>query len=380
MFTLEKKMDKNKIRLDAFGFLGNYDAKIKTKFFNICSKTAQCSVPDELFQKRTSRKNRVLISWKTVKKNDLTIEQLKTFTGGVAVEFVNEDFFDTENQNNPTFIALKNKLGSDEIVSSIITIRSESGSSSSQNQREAFQQLTNNVQIMYRNQIVTINKSNYKNYAITKTNEGGIGNEKWEGFLFVSIRGGNQDTIESNFKKQTIFNPSCEFANEEVCFDLDLVMSYFALNSIDENSLTINKQYEYHKLIENIEASLKSSLYDNDLYCGNLLDYCKNHPSIKMKKGKLFDPIQVEEIHIEDFAIDDKENPKNLDFTHNQAIFFEKFYWDKAKKCILSPARPTNVFWSRHLSNMMQQNFTLDEYFKHEEERIARRKAMLQSQ
>ena len=50
---------------------------------------------------------------------------------------------------------------------------------------------------------------------------------------------------------------------------------------------------------------------------------------------------------------------------------------DKAKKCILSPARPTNVFWSKHLSNMMQQNFSLDEYFRHEEEILTRRKRML---
>ena len=38
-------------------------------------------MPDELFQKRTSRKNRVLISWKTVKNNNLTVEQLETLLG-----------------------------------------------------------------------------------------------------------------------------------------------------------------------------------------------------------------------------------------------------------------------------------------------------------
>ena len=76
-------MDKNRIRLDAFNFLGNFGDKIRTKLLNVCSKTGQYNVPDELFQKRTPRSNRVLISWKAVKQNQLTIDQLKSFSGGV---------------------------------------------------------------------------------------------------------------------------------------------------------------------------------------------------------------------------------------------------------------------------------------------------------
>lgn len=372
-------MNKNSIRLKAFNFLGNYDSKIRTKFSNICSKTGQYNVPIELFQKRTPRKNRVLISWKTVKKNGLTIDQLKTFTGGVAVEFVNGDFFAPENQSDPLFIALKNKLGSDEIVSSIITIRSETGSSSSKDQRDAFQMLINDTKVIYKGQQIIINRNNYRDFAIKQIRRGGTGNEKWSGFIFVSIKGGQQDTIESHSGNQTIFNPACEFANEEVCIDIDLVMSYFALTSIDVTSLSEKKLNEYRKLMRNIKLALQSSVYDNDTFSGNLLDYCNNHPSMKMVRGKLYDPIQVEEIHIEDFAIDSKEDPRSLDLTHDQAVFFENYYWDRAKQCILSPARPTNLFWSRHLSNMMQQNFTLEGYFKHEEEIVSRRKQLLGS-
>lgn len=57
---------------------------------------------------------------------------------------------------------------------------------------------------------------------------------------------------------------------------------------------------------------------------------------MKFLKGKLCDPIQVEEIKIDDFSITDKTNSKNLDFTHNEAVLFEKFYWDSSKKCILT--------------------------------------------
>jgi hypothetical protein len=66
-----------------------------------------------------------------------------------------------------------------------------------------------------------------------------------------------------------------------------------------------------------------------------------------------------------------------LDFTHDEAVNKEKFYFDNSKKCILTPTRPNNIFWSKHLSNMMQQNFSLDEYFKHQEEIVAKRKAKL---
>ncbi len=377
-------MDKYKLCRKAINFLGSFDKKIRTKFDNVCGKTGQYNVPEKLFQKRTSRKNRVLISWKTVKNNNLTIEQLESFTGGVAVEFVNEDFFEEGNQANPVFIELKNRLGSNERVSSIITIRSESGSSSSFVQRLAFEKLVNNTTVNYNGQTVVINKSNYKEYGIKRIETGGtriksvgIGNDKWTGFLFVSIKGGQQDVIESHSKSYPIFNPACEFADNSVSCDLNLVMAYFAFISIDKSTLSPDRLRSYEDIISQLVETLKALEYDNESYSGNLYNYCINHPSVKMISGKLYDPVQVEEIHIQDFAIDNKEDPRNLDFTHNEAVNKDKYYWDNINKCILSPARPTNVFWSKHLSNMMQQNFSLDEYFKHEEEILKRRKLLL---
>jgi len=370
-------MTKNQVRLKAFNFLGNIDSKIRTKFSNINGKTGQYNVPDELFQKRTPRKNRVLISWKTVEKNNLSIEQLESFSGGVAVEFVNEDFFNQENQTNPVFMELKNRIGSNNTIASIITIRSESGSSSSAIQRESFNKFLNNTEIIYNNEKIILSNNNYQNYFITQTESGGIGNEKWNGFLFISIKGGQQDIIESHIENQTIFNPACEFATETVCLDIDLVMIYFALMSVDTSSLSANKTKEYNIILSNIEPHLQNSIYNNVSFSGNLLDYCKNHPSLKMFRGKLYDPIQVKEINIEDFAIDDIKNPKKIDFTHDKAVFYENYYWDTSQNCILSPANPTNIFWSKHLSNMMQQDFSLDGYFRHEEEIVERRRQLL---
>lgn len=370
-------MTKEKVRLAALNFLGAIDPKIKTKFSNICAKTGQYDVPTELFQKRTPRKNRVLLPWKAVKANGLTVEQLQSFSGGVAVEFVNEDYFDPSNFANPVFQELRRRIGSDDTVSAIISIRSESGSSSSQVQRDNFAKLINNTQVYYRGTYVTINKNNYMDYKLERIASGGTGNEKWTGFLFVSIRGGQQDTIETHRGRELlIFNPACEYASPEVCTDLDLVMAYFALISIDESKLTGSNRLTYTRVISEVRSALAGSYYNHSTFNGNLLDFCNNHPSVKMIRGQLTDPIQVERIEIMDFAVDSKEDPRNLDFTHDEAVNIGRFYWDSAKRVVLSPARPTNVFWSKHLSNMMQQNFSLEGYFRHEKE-ISERRARL---
>jgi len=354
-------MDKLQTRLDAFKFLGNFHPDIRTKFNNICGKTGQYNVPSELFQKRTHRKNRVLISWSTVKANNLTIEQLNSFSGGVAVELINEDYFLQENRQYPTFLELIQRIGSDDTVSAIISFRSETGSSSSALQRRYFEKLLNNTEVLYKGQTITINRYNYENYYLTRTITSGanvgIGNEKWSGFLFVSIKGGQQDVIESHVENITLFNPAVEFLNEPISLDLDLVMSYFAMHSVSFNNLTLNEQQEYKRVMSNLQKHLKESHYDSIDYQGNLLDYCNNHPSImigkKLGDNKLYDPIQVESIDIMDFSIKEKDDPLNLDFTHNVSVKKDRFIWDNAKRVILPPSKPTNVFWSKHLSNMM---------------------------
>lgn len=357
----------------------NEGEKASTKLNNICDKTGRYGVPNELFQERTSRNNRVLISWKDVKNNRLTFEQLKSFSGGVVVEFVNEDYFLQENQENSVFNMLKEKIGGDEIVSAIITIRSESGESSSSVQREYFSQLLNNTSVKYKGTNITINKDNYEDYLLKRTSVGGKGNEKWEGFLYVSIKGGNQDTIQPHKNNhQLLFNPACEFATDKISCDIDNVMLYFALKSIRKKDIRSKlKREKYNEVLHKLEECLRESIYNSEDYCGNLLDYCNNHMSLTMKPGSLMDPIQALPISIRDFAIDNKQDERNLDFTHNEAINKKKYYWDDIQECILTAARPTNVFWSKHLSNMIQQNMNLKEYIDFENENNKRRKRYL---
>lgn len=140
-------MNKNKIKNDAIKFISTYGDKIKAKFINVCGKTGRYSVPYELYQKRTSRKNRALITFQTVISNGLSYEQLDSFEGGVVIEFVNNDFFNEIYNGNPLYELLKTKLGSNENVSAIISIRSDLGSSSSSVQRDAFNKLVSGTKV-----------------------------------------------------------------------------------------------------------------------------------------------------------------------------------------------------------------------------------------
>ena len=143
-------INKRKVKLESFNYLKSFvPEKTVTKIGNITNKTGRYNVPIELFQKRTPRKNRVLISWKSVKKNNLSLKHLNAFEGGVVVEFINDDFFNKDNYNDELFQYLTNHLGSDENVASMISIRSETGSSSSSIQRKYYKKLIDNTKINY---------------------------------------------------------------------------------------------------------------------------------------------------------------------------------------------------------------------------------------
>ena len=85
------------------------------------------------------------------------------------------------------------------------------------------------------------------------------------------------------------------------------------------------------------------------------------------------DPIHVTPMSINDFKTSGTESSSVI--CHNEAANKNRFYFDSVQQFTLSPARPQNFFWSKHLSNMMQQNYNLDEYFIEEERRYKIRKA-----
>ncbi len=356
-------------------FFNAINPKIKTKFSNIVAKTRQNDIPSNIWMNRTARYSRVLIPWKRVKSNGITYEQLQSFLGGVVVEFVNEDWFDDTNQTNPLFIQLQACLGSDDIVSSIVSFRSEGGTISSAHPQGYFNRFISGTTLTYNGVTITVTQDNYKDYLLTQLSSGQTGNEKWTGFLYYSIKGGvhTEAALMSNNSNYTLFNPSCDYASELVSYDMFFTLSYFAFRSVEINALTPSLQVQYMALLDALSERLASAHYSSTDYAGNLLDYCDNHPSLQIEEGKLYDPIQVERIFIEDFAIDEKSNLRNIDLTHNEAVLHERYYWDTANETVLSPSRPTNLFWGFHESNMIQQNHTLEEFIELEIQRVEKR-------
>tara|TARA_X000001036_G_scaffold438698_1_gene487262 strand:- start:2635 stop:3708 length:1074 start_codon:yes stop_codon:yes gene_type:complete len=349
-------------------FLESIGKNISEKFRNINGKTAQGNVPTNLWQKRTSRKNRVLISWKTVFKNNLTIEMLNTFDGGVCVEFVNDDFQNEKFINNKTHMELIKRLGSDEKVSSIITFRVEDGDSGANVARNSYQNFINT-------------KLPFDLIPITRKKEKipGIGNEFWEGNIYFSIKGGSQEDVDSHKdfklkkdKNPQLFNPAIEYANEITCRDLFLTLFYFFIHCFDIEK-HINKKELYILKIQ-CEEYLKNRNYDE----GNLYEYCITHPSLKWGNGNLIDPIEVSELSVEYFNSKwDFNNPSTIAICHNEAANLDKFKFDSSNKFIVSAARPTNLFWSKQSSNMIQQSYSLKDFFELEAERVLRRKKFL---
>ena len=94
-----KKLKNNVLRI-----FNEIDPLIKEKFKNVCGKTGQYKVPDALFQDRTARTSRVLLPFKSIMDNsDILISRLKDFSGGVCVEFVNDDYFNEEFRKTKEF-------------------------------------------------------------------------------------------------------------------------------------------------------------------------------------------------------------------------------------------------------------------------------------
>lgn len=341
------------IRRKYWKIWSSIDDKLFEKFKNICGKTGMYDVPIELFQKRTHRKNRVLLRWKVLQKNNMTIEHLKTFYGGVCVEFVNDDFFNENNHELDIFKQLVSKIGSDNKISAILSFRNEDGDSGSTSAR------------YYYNKFLEMDKENYspikRNPNISYSGMGD--NSVWEGNLFYLIKGGSQNSFSSHegITPPQLFNPAVEYANEVVCTDIDITMSYFAMHCFD---FDINLVPNYQKFKSDVENYLKCRIYDE----GSLFDYCKNHQSIRFGNGFLIDPIQMRHIGIDCFKTSGLDDSCVL--SHSEATNKYRFHFDSIHKCILTPGRPTNLFWSFHLSNMMQQNYNLEEYFEKEIERV----------
>jgi hypothetical protein len=362
-------IEATRLRRRVFNIWRAKDSEIITKFNNINGKTAIGDVPPELFQKRTSRTNRVLLPFKVIKNNQLEISKLNSFAGGVCVELVNYDLIDPTNFEYEGFTDLLSKIGSDELVSAMISFRSEEGDSGANAARSSYSEIMEKIV----NGEIDINLIPIERDD-TKVWSGKGDNSVWKGNFFAGIRGGQQTGIESHKQlgEQLLFNPAIEYANPLVCEDINLVLSYFALHchDISEGGDVKIENETIEHIKKDIEDYLKSRQYNG---C-NLLDYCMKHPSLFVGEGVLIDPIQFKKISINFFNKNKANKMDVMNLCHDESVDKKRIYFDNQQQCLLTPARPNNFFWATNLSNMMQQNYTLKEYYQEEDERYRKRK------
>lgn len=397
--SVEKIKEKKKLIGKVKSIIKKKNPKIYEKVKNIEQKTGRYDVPTELFQQRTSRTGRVLISLSTVMANKLTIKDLEYFEGGVVVEFVNDDYLNFLEKRSESSVAseLLNRIGSDDKVSSMISFRGIDGKSSGalpKRSYEAFLEYWQSNPILVKGSNIQPefetedkDKLKFENYRIIRKDDGtnniNNGNDKWKGFLYVSVKGGDKETISSHSldkkdkKRCYLFNPAREYANEEVCNDILLVLLYLIMHSFD-----LEDREENSELLKEIEDQLKETEYKENEDTFTLFDYCKEKLNC-IKDDDLVDPLTKESIKFQYFAynigktetlnlgtidlgtIDERDVEVDwdcsIDVAHREAAKFQKFYVDDIRKTILTAARPTNLFWAFHTSNMIQQNFTMEE-------------------
>jgi len=356
--VLKKRIDK---------FWKDYENKssikgLNEKFVNINGKTSRNDVPKELYTDRTPRTNRVLLAWKVIKDNPAlqSIDNLNLFESGICVEFRNLEFNEVESQFQALKKELQDRLGSNENVSSIWTIRDDQGIEG------GFL-----MDMLKENNCLLLNQFNSS--KIKRARQKGnkyhhIGNDNWKGKYFYSIKTGfnkkKQMISHKTNNKPSLFNPANEYANDSVCNHISFVLTYFALHCYDIFTF-IKNDVDLFSSIVYLRIQLRSKL-SSISYCGNnLLDYCNNEYYLSPDSCDsivLIDPISTQKISIHNFGLAAERN-RSIELCH-----FEPASNNRFENCtshgILSPARPDNLFWGFRESNLFQQTYTLEEYFK----------------
>lgn len=355
--VLKKRIDK---------FWKDYENKssikgLNEKFININGKTARNDVPKELYTDRTPRTNRVLLAWKVIKDNPAlqSIANLNLFKSGICVEFRNREFNEVETHFHTLKEELQKRLGSDENVSSIWTIRDDQDTEGGILKDMLIE---NNYLLLKR-----FNSSKIKRVQQKGNKYHHIGNHNWKGKYFYSIKTGfnkRKQMTSHKMNKPSLFNPANEYANDSVCNHIYFVLTYFALHCYDIFTFIKNDVNLFNSIVY-LRIQLRSKL-SSISYCGNnLLDYCNNEYFLSPDSCDsivLIDPISTQNISIQNFGLAAERN-RSIELCH-----FEPASNNRFENCtthgILSPARPDNLFWGFRESNLFQQTYTLEEYFK----------------
>ena len=351
----------------------------------ITNNNGKCGTGSILSLQRTKRSGRCTMSLGVLKNNGFDsiekIIELRTFLQGLVIMLENNDYFDLIDKQDDFSKYLISIIGSDEIISSIIVIMSTNGDSGSSYALSCYEKIKPVIEQNNWKRVERKPDCEKKGECVTE------GNNKWHGQYYYKISGGSNTKIELSHPESStefqLFNEYFDYANEDVCLHINVIMIFYMLHCFDIH--TYIKLDDVIRMISTFETFLKETHYDG----GSLYDTCLINECIvdEGEKRILICPLTLNKISINQF---DKENLKTNDYNetmlaeqkqmqicHNEAVSKKRIYYDKTRGCILTAARPQNLFWGEKLGNMQQQDFTINEYWNDLEKKIERRKQKL---
>jgi len=335
--------------------------EIQTKLHNINKASSKCL----LSTKRVSQSSRILIPFRIVHTNQLSIAHLQTHVGGMVIELPFKEYLRIYTINEEDRSELEqycmSHIGSDEVVSSVVTLVKEDGQSSVGSEEEELYKKFKEEET--RQQWTPL----ARNGAVPYTNKG---NDKWMGHYYIDMSGGstkNNETMPPSHTPavaqtiQIFTNWHGFMTNDDVIMDVQVSLYYQLLfvKGVTEY-LTEEKRLEY--------ITLFTTYLQHTMYLGESIYEKINRVMKRDRDGYLCSPITLQVIPISYFM-----DGVTMQISHDEAVSKERVYVDEAKTIMLSDYRPGNLFWDTKYGNQKQQTLTYQEYEKEADEEFYRR-------
>ena len=306
---------------------------IKNLINNIKSKikkinTANYNISDIIGLKRIKCDKRCYIYYKDFielyGRNKNLIEIINnTQKNGIIIVLLNNDLFEIIANPNEINNYIFNRIGSNEIISSIIIIKNIDSGKTSNDMNNIIEDFN-------------IIKEKYSYIPIKKLFEDNCGNDKWCGHYLINVKGGN------NKKK---YNNQVQLANNinNYCCEFNCDMNTYKL------IYDLFKIKDCEKLLKNKNKDIiiKFNKYYEEL--------CIYHNIDINKEECLICPISIREITFEDI--------NEIQICHLTPISKYQLEIDE-KYGIITPQHYKNLAWGFKQANMFQYNYSLEDTHK----------------
>ena len=334
--------------------------EIVTKFDHMKSAGTKCILSTQ----RVSRTSRMLLPFHIVHNNHLSIAQLQTHVNGTVIQLPFKQYLQIKSKEEHERSELEQysltHIGSDDIVSCIITLVKEEGKSSVGVEEETLYKQFEEEKNTHHWTRLSINP------MISCKGNKNKGNDKWMGHYYIDMGGGstkNNETMPPSHTPNEIKSSSFQIftnwngfmTNEDVIIDVEASLYYqFLFVKGLETYIEREKIKEYVTIFTNYLSTIS--------YLGETV-YHRIHRVVKVNQDQhLLSPITLHPILISYFIDGEGDTNLTMQISHDEAVSKERIYVDDQRQIMLSDYRPGNLFWDTKYGNQKQQTLTYQEY------------------